>query len=59
MSQKIKIPAHMRWAYLIADDPMTHCAIARRYAFEALSNLRLPIPEKLANLFRVEEQGNA
>jgi hypothetical protein len=54
MSETIKTPAHMRWAYLIAESPKTHCEIAQRYAFDALNTLRLPVPAKLAACFQTE-----
>lgn len=56
MSETVKTPPHMHWAYLIAENPKTHCEIARRHAFDALNTLRLPVPAKLAACFQTENE---
>ena len=40
-------PSHMHWAYAIAENPMAFPEISRRYALDALKQLRLPVPGAL------------
>lgn len=47
--------AGMKWARDIAANPKAYPLVSQRYAFEALTNMRLDVPEALDALFRAEE----
>lgn len=60
LAEKAGAPSHMHWAYCIGERPQAYPYISRVYAWEALNNLRLPIPSQLKawavrSLIRTEE----